>query len=180
MMQNYIILVLLSIGCQMLYNPGRAGACRPAGRIICGYVDVFPEVSSMAESIRVSTVVSVPPERVYRAWLDGDEHGHFTGSPAEIAPRAGGAFKAWDGYIEGTTLELEPFHRIVQAWRTTDFPDGAPDSRLEVLLKEVKDGTEITLVHTNIPDGQGKGYEQGWIDYYFTPMAEYFAPEETW
>ena len=132
----------------------------------------------MAESFQVSTVIHASAERLYHAWLDSDEHGHFTGSPAEIEPRPGGAFSAWDGYIRGTTLEMEPHRRIVQAWRTTDFPEDSPDSRLEVLFTPVKSGTEITLMHSRMPDGQGDGYEQGWIDYYFTPMQEYFAPDE--
>jgi len=132
----------------------------------------------MSESIRISIVLPATPERIYHVWLDSDEHGHFTDSPADIDPTVHGAFSAWDGYITGTTLELEPFHRIVQAWRTSEFPPGSPDSRLEVLLKEVKDGTEFTLIHTNIPDGQGKSYEDGWLEYYFTPMQEYFDPED--
>ncbi len=64
----------------------------------------------------------------------------------------------------------------MQAWRTTEFPEGSPDSRLEMLLEEAKGGTKITLVHTNIPDGQGKDYEQGWIAFYFKPMKQYFKP----
>jgi uncharacterized protein YndB with AHSA1/START domain len=132
----------------------------------------------MSESIHVSTTLTASAERIYHAWLDSDEHGHFTDSPADIDPTVGGAFTAWDGYTSGTTLELEPHHRIVQAWRTTEFPEGSPDSRLEVLLKEVKGGTELTVIHTNIPDGQGKSYEDGWLEYYFAPMLEYFAPED--
>jgi uncharacterized protein YndB with AHSA1/START domain len=132
----------------------------------------------MAESLRLVTVLKASPERLYGAWLDSDEHSHFTGSKAEIDPRPGGTFTAWDGYIEGVTLELEPFRRIVQSWRTTDFPKDSPDSRLEVLFKAVQNGTEITLIHTGLPDGQAKGYEDGWCDYYFTPMESYFAPDE--
>jgi activator of HSP90 ATPase len=133
----------------------------------------------VSESFQVSAVFAVSAERLYHAWLDSDEHSHFTGSPAEIEPTPGGSFCAWDGYINGTNLELEPHRRIVQAWRTTDFPPGCPDSRLEVLFKPVGHGTEMTLIHSGLPDGQGKGYEQGWMDYYFTPMQEYFAPDET-
>jgi uncharacterized protein YndB with AHSA1/START domain len=131
----------------------------------------------MPDSFIVSCVVAAKPERVYSAWLDSDEHSHFTGSPADIEPGVGGEFSAWDGYITGTTLEIEPSHRIVQAWRTTDFPADAPDSRVEITFKMVKTGTEITLHHTNIPDGQGDEYRQGWEDYYFAPMMEYFGPD---
>lgn len=117
-------------------------------------------------------------ERLFRAWLDSDEHSQFTGSPADIAPVVGGAFTAWDGYISGTTLAIEPHRRIVQSWRTTDFPPDSPDSRLEIIFEQTSKQTKVTLLHTNMPDGQGAGYDQGWTDYYFTPMQEYFAPED--
>ena len=114
-------------------------------------------------------------ERIYKAWLDSTEHGDFTGSPAEIDPKIGGSFSAWDGYIEGVTLELAPYHRILQSWRADDFPPEASDSRLEVLLEVVPEGTRLTLVHSNIPDGQAAEFKQGWEDFYFTPMKAYFT-----
>ena len=130
----------------------------------------------MPETIRVSTFLpGVPPERVYRAWLDPAEHGAFSGGRAEIEAFAGGRFTAWDGYIQGTTLEMEPPGRILQAWRTTEFPEGSPDSSLEILFEGTEGGTQVTLNHSQIPDGQGEDYRQGWEDYYFAPMQEYFS-----
>jgi uncharacterized protein YndB with AHSA1/START domain len=127
------------------------------------------------EAFEVSTILSADPQRIYQAWLDGREHGAFTGGPAEVDPRVGGRFTVWDGYIEGRNLELEPFRRIVQSWRTTEFPEGTADSRLEVLLEKAKKGTRLTLRHSEIPEGQGKMYEEGWKEHYFTPMKRYFA-----
>ena len=129
----------------------------------------------MTESLRLSTTLPISPEQVYLAWLDSQEHARFTGSPAEIDPQVGGKFSAWDGYIQGQTLELEPCRRILQTWRTTDFPEAAPDSRLEVLIEPVEHGSKLTLIHTEIPDGQAEEYRQGWEDYYFGPMQEYFG-----
>ncbi len=129
----------------------------------------------MSESFELSELFPAAPERVYAAWLDSKTHAAMTGSPADIDPRPGAAFSAWDGYISGTTLELDPPGRILQAWRTTEFPEGAPDSLLEVLLTAEGEGTRLTLRHTQIPDGQGEGYRQGWEDFYFQPMQEYFS-----
>jgi activator of HSP90 ATPase len=133
------------------------------------------EESEMAEDLEVSALLPATAKRIYAAWLDGAEHGAFTGGAATCEPRVGGKFTAWDGYIAGTTVELAPFRRIVQTWRTTDFPAESPDSRLEVLLAEVDGGTRITLRHSGIPDGQEAGYRDGWEQYYFVPMREYFA-----
>ena len=127
----------------------------------------------MSESIEVTRVVPAKPERVFNAWLSANEHGLMTSSSATYDDSTG-EFTAWDGYISGKTLEKEPARRFVQAWRTTEFPDGSPDSKLEVRLDEVPEGTRVTLLQTEIPDGQGESYEVGWMDHYFDPMTDYF------
>ena len=127
----------------------------------------------MSESIEVSRVIPARPERVFNAWLSGDEHGLMIGAGATYETDTG-AFTAWDGYIWGKTLAKEPHRRIVQSWRTSEFSEDDADSRLEVLLDEVPEGTRVTLVHTNIPEGQGESYEVGWSDHYFDPMTDYF------
>ena len=129
----------------------------------------------MSEQSELSTILPASPRVVYEAWLDSKAHGLFTGSAAEIDPHVNGAFTAWDGYISGKTLELEPYRRILQSWRTDEFPAGAPDSLLELLFEEEGPGTRLTLRHTQIPDGQADQYEQGWRDYYFDPMLVYFS-----
>ncbi|MBM3939548.1 MAG: hypothetical protein FJ318_01380 [SAR202 cluster bacterium] len=131
----------------------------------------------MPDSIEVSQMIPATPDEIYEAWLDADKHAEMTGGGATCDARVGGKFTAWDDYISGTILELEPGKRIVQAWRTTEFPARSKDSRLEIVLEAVKGGTRVTLRHSNIPKGQGPSYEQGWTDYYFAPMLEYFGAE---
>src|SRR5437868_309021 len=123
----------------------------------------------MPDSFTVSALIPASPERVYQAWMDGEQHGWMTGAEAEVDPRVGGAFSAWGGYITGTTLELEPFHRIVQTWRSSDFQAGDPESKIEVVLDPAPGGTMLTLNHSNIPDGQGANYQHGWVESYFEP-----------
>jgi activator of HSP90 ATPase len=127
------------------------------------------------ESFTLSANIPATPEQIYEAWLSSEGHSQMTGSPAEVQGRSGGSFKAWDGYIWGKTLELESYHRIVQAWRTSEFPEESPDSRVEILFEGSNGETKITLIHTDIPEGQGESYKQGWEDFYFTPMRAYFS-----
>ena len=131
----------------------------------------------MASSFTLSVRLTAKPEAVYRAWLDSHEHAAFTGSPAKIDSRVGGTFSVWDGYITGRTDVLEPPSRIVQSWRTTEFPEEAPDSRVEIILKGIPSGTQLTLKHSQIPEGQAEEYKQGWKDYYFSPLTAYFHQE---
>jgi activator of HSP90 ATPase len=128
----------------------------------------------MADSLEISDIIPATPKEIYTAWLDSKKHSAMTGSPAEIDPIIGGKFSAWEEYIEGTIVELEPNHRIVQKWRTTDFPDDLPDSDLEILLDEVPGGTKVTIVQSSLPEDQVDAYKLGWKDFYFEPMKAYF------
>jgi activator of HSP90 ATPase len=123
----------------------------------------------------LTVVIPAKPSEVYRAWLSTEGHTAMTGSPAKVDGKVGGKFSAWDGYIFGRTLELTPDERILQAWRTTEFPEGAPDSRVEILFEETAGGTKITLAHSKMPEEQVDDYRQGWEDFYFKPMREYFG-----
>lgn len=129
----------------------------------------------MPESIECTVILTASPEQVYKAWLDSEAHSQFTGGKATVEDRLEGRFTAWDGYISGTNLELEPYKRIVQAWRTTDFPADSPDSRLEIQLTAIEGGTRLSLIHTEIPDGQSAEYAQGWTEYYFETMKVFFS-----
>lgn len=133
----------------------------------------------MTESLTVSTVLNALPRDVFSAWIDSRAHSLFTNGAAVIDPVVGGDFSAWDGYITGKTLELHPFEKIVQSWRTTDFPPNSPDSHLTISFEEITGGTLITLNHVDIPEGQSAEYKQGWEDYYFSPMKEYFENRST-
>ncbi|HLO31002.1 MAG TPA: SRPBCC domain-containing protein [Anaerolineales bacterium] len=129
----------------------------------------------MKNGFRLSEVIPAKPAEVYKAWLSSKGHAAMTGSPAKVDGKVGGKFSAWDGYIFGKTLELTPDQRIVQAWRTSEFPEEAPDSQLEVLLEEVEEGTKVTFNHSDMPEDQVESYRQGWDDFYFKPMKEYFG-----
>ena len=129
----------------------------------------------MKNGFKLWVVFPATPSEIYKAWLSSKGHSAMTGSAAKVTGRVEGKFSAWDGYIFGRTLDLEPDRRIVQAWRTSEFPNEAPDSRLEVLLEGTKAGTKVTLTHSEIPKGQVDSYKQGWEDFYFKPMKEYFG-----
>lgn len=129
----------------------------------------------MKNEFTLTVIFPVKAEKIYKAWLSTKGHAAMTGSSAKVNGRVGGKFTAWDGYIWGTFLELEENHRILQSWRTSEFPEDAEDSRVDVLFEETPGKTKLTLIHTNIPDGQADSYKQGWKDFYFKPMKEYFG-----
>ncbi len=125
-------------------------------------------------NIKEKVIVPAEPNEVYEAFMDPRKHSEFTGSKATCDQRVGGEFTAWDGYISGKNLELEKGKRIVQEWVTTEWPDGYSPSRLELTFKKVKGGTEISMVHSNVPAKQVNDIREGWFDFYFEPLKEYF------
>ncbi len=62
----------------------------------------------------------------------------------------------------------------MQEWQTTEWPDEAPPSIAEFTFVEKDDGTELTMVHTEVPAEQADSYRQGWIDFYWDPLKAYF------
>jgi len=129
----------------------------------------------VAYDFELSDVMPADPQVIYDAWMSSAGHSAMTGSPATVDPEVGGLFEAWDGYITGRTLLLEPGHRIVQSWRTSEFSESEDDSQIEVVLDAADPGTKITIRHTGVPDGHFSYERDRWQEHYFEPMRRYFS-----
>ena len=125
--------------------------------------------------IEQTVFIKASPEDVYDALLNAKKHSAFTGSPAKTNGKVGSEFTAWDGYITGKNLELVKGEKIVQEWETTEWPEGYPRSRLELTLTPKKGGTELKMVHSQVPAEQVEDYRSGWHTSYWDPLKQYFA-----
>jgi len=115
------------------------------------------------------------PEDIYGAFLSSKGHSAMTGTKSSISARKGAKFSAGDGYISGKNVELVKGKKIVQEWQTSEWPEDYGPSTLEINLREKGDGTELSLIQTNVPKSQVEYYEKGWEDFYWKPMKEYFG-----
>jgi uncharacterized protein YndB with AHSA1/START domain len=127
----------------------------------------------MTKVIRQTVYFDAPPPAVFEALMDSKKHRAFTGDAAKIERRVGGAFSVWGGYATGKTLRLEKDRVVVQSWRTTDFEEGDPDSKVTFRLSRRGDGTRMSFVQSHVPDRQVANLRQGWIDFYWTPLKEF-------
>jgi len=125
-------------------------------------------------TIKQTRFIPGKPDAVFDALVYPEAHGEFTGSKATGDPRVGGEFTVWDGYIRGRNLELQKGSKIVQEWETTEWPEGAPPSILEISLTAKDEGTELRMIHSRVPAEQAENYRKGWIDFYWKPLLEYF------
>jgi activator of HSP90 ATPase len=125
-------------------------------------------------TITQKVVIPALPEEVYEAFLDPKKHSEFTGSRATGKAKVGATFTAWDGYISGRYLELEKGKRIVQEWVTTEWSEDYSPSRLELNFSAVNGKTEVIMVHSNVPTAKKQELAQGWTDFYWKPLKNYF------
>jgi activator of HSP90 ATPase len=134
--------------------------------------------SSAANATRTSlhqeAEFKASPQRVYDVFLDSKQFTACTGMPAEIDPKAGGAFSMFGGLIVGRNVELVPNLRIVQAWRPTHWDPGVYSiARFEFKLQE--SGTVIVLDHTGFPEGEYEHLDWGWHNHYWDNLKKYLA-----
>lgn len=128
----------------------------------------------MKKAFEISTSFPVKPHVIFDAWLDSKTHSEMTGGEAICNNQLLGEFSAWDGYITGSNIELKSPNWIKQHWRTTEFDEKEGDSLVLIKIEAHKGGCKVILRHSNIPEGNAD-YQQGWVDFYFTPMKAYFS-----
>lgn len=125
-------------------------------------------------TIKQTQFVNAPPKTVYNAFLDPRIHSAITGSKATVERREGGTCTAADGYIVGKYLRLQSGRRILQEWRTAEWPAQAPPSLVELRFNPVGDGTEVVMVQSQVPASQAPKYRRGWKEHYWGPLKKFF------
>ena len=132
----------------------------------------------MTRAIQQSVTLKASPAELYETFLDSKKHSGVTGAPAKISRTAGGRFTAFGGQLQGRTLLTVPKRLIVQAWRSSQWKAGDPDSILILQFSKAARGSTIDLVHVNVPAHDHKGVTQGWRTYYWKPWRSYLAKKK--
>jgi uncharacterized protein YndB with AHSA1/START domain len=119
----------------------------------------------MSQTVRLHRVLRAPPERIFRAFLDGAAMARwlppygFTGEVHQMEPRVGGtwrmSFTNFSGggshSFGGKYLELVPGERL-RYTSTFDDPGLPGEMQTTVTLKRGVMGTEMNVVQEGIPD----------------------------
>lgn len=127
----------------------------------------------MSNSIKQVVNFRVSPQIVYETLMNSELHSEFTNADARISPDVGGEISAYDGYITGANLELEPGAKIIQSWRADDWPEDYY-SKVTFLLFAEAGGTRLEFSHENLPEGTDDEFSKGWIENYWQPLAKFF------
>jgi activator of HSP90 ATPase len=103
----------------------------------------------MTATVVERTFLPAPPEELYAAYLDPEQHSKIIGAHVTISAEPGADFTAFDGQVRGRTLHLEPGRLIIQAWGSVQQGSGHV---IVLAFDAVEGGTEISLLHTGIPN----------------------------
>jgi uncharacterized protein YndB with AHSA1/START domain len=116
-------------------------------------------------TIRLHRVVRSTPEKIYRAFLDGDAmckwlppHG-FTGKMHHLEPKVGGTFRmSFTNFGTGSShafggkyLELVPHERLRYTDKFED-PNLPGEMHVTVQLKKVSCGTDVHITQEGVPE----------------------------
>ena len=119
----------------------------------------------MPNTVRFHRVLTAPPEKVYKAFLDPDAKAKwlppngFTGKVHEMDARVGGKYRmSFTNFTTGNShsfggsyLELKP-GELIRYVDKFDDPNLPGEMQVTVTLKKVSVGTELNIVQEGIPD----------------------------
>jgi activator of HSP90 ATPase len=117
--------------------------------------------------------IRADPKEVYDALVNSKRHSKFTGASAKIGSKPGSAFTCYGNYISGVTLDLVPGRRVVQAWRSRNWPPGHFSIVTFALSRKGKGQTELRFTQIGVPAGDYPEKNKGWRTHYWEPMKKF-------
>ena len=131
-----------------------------------------------SKTLRQSVFFKATPAQICELLLISKKHSAFTGSPAKISTKVGGPFTAFDGHIEGTHVEIFKGRKIVQRWRTVNWPKGHYSTATWTFRSPDGGGCTMDFVQEGVPLEHFNSISQGWEEKYWEPMAAYFKEHD--
>ena len=127
----------------------------------------------MSQAIAQEIEFSAPVHQVFQALTDAKRFSKFSGAPATIAPTTGGAFSCFAGMITGLTIEIHENHRLVQAWRVSNWESGIYSIVRMEMVATSQTETRLTLFQDGFPDEHRSHLDKGWHGKYWIPLQKY-------
>jgi len=112
------------------------------------------------------------PQEVYQMLTNEDELSKLTGVTCTFSAKPGGKFSYFDGgsgvVISGTNLFLMDNVKILQSWRSNDWPQNI-FSTVKITLQKVEDGTHVSMTQSDVPPTSIKKMGEYWNNTLWKP-----------
>jgi uncharacterized protein YndB with AHSA1/START domain len=122
-------------------------------------------------AVEVGVLIAASPETVFDFFIDPDKMVQWMGRSAELDPRPGGGLRCDindSAVAAGKYVEVERPRRVVftWGWEGEDSVTAPGSSTVEVLLEPDGDGTQLRLLHRDLPSAESaEKHGHGWRHY---------------
>jgi len=123
------------------------------------------------KTIRQHYFINATPEEVFQAITNPFTIELWSGYPARMDEKEGTEFSIFDGDIAGKNIRITQNEQLIQEWYFGERPE---QSIVTIDLKAHQMGTKINLEHTNVPDEEYDEFLEGWNNYYWGAIREFF------
>jgi uncharacterized protein YndB with AHSA1/START domain len=127
-------------------------------------------------SLTLVRTIAARPSLVFDALVEPDGIRSWWGPDdgpvlvAETDRRIGGTFRVRFRMLDGTEhessgeyLDYDPPHRLAMSWRWSGDEDEGGESRIDIRLRPVDAGTELTFTHARLAsEATRESHEAGW------------------
>jgi len=123
------------------------------------------------KTIKQHYFINATPEEVFAALTNPFTIELWSGYPAQMEAKDGTEFSIFDGDISGRNISITENKQLVQEWYFGDRPE---QSIVTINLQAHKLGTKVNLEHTNVPDEELDDFTEGWNEYYWGAIKDFF------
>ncbi len=137
--------------------------------------------------------IKASPDIVFEAVTTAEGIAHWWGPDAgpvllsESDPRVGGSYRlrfrtlpGAEHECSGEFLVVDPPTRLVMSWRWQGGEEDPGESQLEMTLRAIDGGTELTLIHSRLHDESSRrSHEAGWTGS-LGKLNAYMAEDGQW
>ena len=117
--------------------------------------------------------IHAEPSDVYSALTNPHTIELWSGYPAVMSTEPGSEFSLWEGDITGKNLEFIQDKKVKQEWY---FGEQTTESIVTISITPDRENSLVTVEHTNIPDDEFDNIAEGWREYYFDAISNFFNP----
>ena len=111
-----------------------------------------------------------PPEEVWKMLTNPASWAPSSVKESEFSEKPGGKFSYHDS-VEGTNLYLQTNTRLLQSWRTTDWPAGVSSTVRINMEPESQNGTKLILLQQDVPPNFVKKTDDLWSGLFWKPIG---------
>ncbi|MCU0462439.1 MAG: SRPBCC domain-containing protein [Bacteroidales bacterium] len=117
--------------------------------------------------------INAEPSDVYSALTNPYTIELWSGYPAIMSEEPESEFSLWEGDITGKNREFIKDSKVVQEWY---FGEQKEKSVVTISIQQDRENSQVTVEHTNIPDDDFDDIAEGWREYYFGAIMNFFNP----